>query len=87
MNSLSRTEFRYISQVRSLQALLDAKHDKLAAAKKVAARHLRFVPVQAIPEPTDSDPPLPAMLAWCFVGMILWAVFGWVVVAIVRSVS
>ena len=86
MNSLSRTEFRNISQVRKLQTLLDAKHDKIAAAKKVAARDLRFVPVEAIPEPTDSDPPLPAMLAWCFVGMILWVAFGWVVVAIVRSV-
>lgn len=87
MNSLSRTEFRNISQVRNLQTLLDAKHDKLAAAKKVAASHLRFVPVEAIPEPTNSDPPLPAMLAWCFVGMALWAVFGWVVVSIVRSMS
>ena len=87
MNSLSRTEFRSISQVRKLQTLLDAKHDKLAAAKKVAGRDLRIVPVEAIPEPTDSDPPLPAMLAWCFVGMILWAVFGWVVVSIVRSLS
>jgi len=86
MNALSRTEFRNISQVRKLQTLLDAKHDKIAAAKKVAARDLRLVPVEAIPEPTDSDPPLPAMLAWCFVGMILWAAFGWVVVAIVRSV-
>ena len=85
MSAVRQTEFRNIAQVRSLQALLDAKHEKLAAAKKIAGRDLRIVPVQPIPEPQDGDAPLPAMLAWCFVGLTLWAVFGWVVVAVVRS--
>lgn len=65
MNSLSRTEFRNISQVRKLQTLLDAKHDKLAAAKKFGGRHLRSVPTQ--PEPANfcaPDDATPEPFGW-----------------------
>jgi len=52
-------------------------------------RALRQLPLQA-PAPqesNDTDPPLLAMLVAALAGLVLWALFGWGVVALIDVVG
>jgi len=68
-----------------IQAQADLEH--MLARRRAAeiARAARFAKPDSENFSDDTDSPLPAMLLWAALSLLVWGLFGWAVVSVVRA--